>query len=105
MQGACHQRCRCVGLILVTVGAFTACRAYVTPRKTREIGIGMALGAEHADVLCLVIGAGCGQKRKVVMSPRRDFGRHRLPQLDRASGNRRFFGVEKCYHCYFSPRI
>jgi len=46
-----------VGLILVTVGVYSVL-AYATARKTHEIGIRMALGAESADVLRLVIGAG-----------------------------------------------
>jgi predicted permease len=47
----------CVGLILVTVGVYSVL-AYATARKTHEIGIRMALGAEPAEVLRLVIGAG-----------------------------------------------
>lgn len=47
----------CVGLILVTVGVYSVL-AYATARKTHEIGIRMAVGAERADVLRLVIGAG-----------------------------------------------
>jgi predicted permease len=46
-----------VGLILVTGGVYSVL-AYATARKTREIGIRMALGAERADVLRQVIGAG-----------------------------------------------
>jgi putative ABC transport system permease protein len=47
----------CLGLILVTVGVYSVL-AYATARKTHEIGIRMALGAERADVLRLVIRAG-----------------------------------------------
>jgi ABC-type antimicrobial peptide transport system permease subunit len=47
----------CLGLILVTVGVYSVL-AYATARKTHEIGIRMALGAESSDVLRLVIRAG-----------------------------------------------
>ena len=47
----------CLGLILVTVGVYSVL-AYATTRKTHEIGIRVALGAERADVLRWVIGAG-----------------------------------------------
>jgi len=47
----------CLGLILVTVGVYSVL-AYATARKTHEIGIRMALGAERADVLGLMIKAG-----------------------------------------------
>jgi predicted permease len=47
----------CLGLILVTVGVYSVL-AYATARKTHEIGIRMALGAERAEVLRLVIRAG-----------------------------------------------
>jgi putative ABC transport system permease protein len=47
----------CLGLILVTVGVYSVL-AYATAQKTHEIGIRVALGAERADVLRLVIRAG-----------------------------------------------
>jgi putative ABC transport system permease protein len=47
----------CLGLILVTVGVYSVL-AYATTRKTHEIGIRMALGAERGEVLRLVIKAG-----------------------------------------------
>jgi ABC-type antimicrobial peptide transport system permease subunit len=43
-----------VGLILVTIGVYSVL-AYTTARRTHEIGIRMALGAEGADVISLVI--------------------------------------------------
>ena len=48
-----------LGLILVTIGVYSVL-AYATARKTHEIGIRMALGAERAEVLRLVIRAGLG---------------------------------------------
>src|SRR6266403_1534020 len=47
----------CIGLILVTVGGYSVL-AYATARKTHEIGIRMALGAERAEVVRLVIRVG-----------------------------------------------
>ncbi|HKT46497.1 MAG TPA: ABC transporter permease [Candidatus Acidoferrales bacterium] len=46
----------CVGLILVTVGVYSLL-AYTTMQKTHEIGIRMALGAEGADVLGMIVKA------------------------------------------------
>jgi putative ABC transport system permease protein len=47
----------CTGLILVTVGVYSVL-AYSTTRKTHEIGIRMALGAERGDVLGMVVRSG-----------------------------------------------
>jgi putative ABC transport system permease protein len=47
----------CVGLILVTVGVYGVL-AYSTTRKTHEIGIRMALGANGADVLAMIVRSG-----------------------------------------------
>jgi len=46
-----------IGLILVTIGVYSVL-AYTTARRTHEIGIRMALGAESADVLGLVVKMG-----------------------------------------------
>jgi predicted permease len=46
-----------VGLILVTVGVYGVL-AYATTRKTHEIGIRMALGAQGANVLGMVVRSG-----------------------------------------------
>src|SRR5216684_3162740 len=48
-----------IGLVLVTIGVYSVL-AYTTPRRTHEIGIRMALGAEKRDVLGLVIRMGVG---------------------------------------------
>ena len=47
----------CIGLILVTVGVYSVL-AYSTAQKTHEIGIRMALGAEGANVLGMVVKTG-----------------------------------------------
>jgi putative ABC transport system permease protein len=46
-----------IGLILVTIGVYSVL-AYTAARRTHEIGIRMALGAESADVLKLVMKMG-----------------------------------------------
>ena len=46
-----------VGLFLVTVGVYSLL-AYTTSRKTREIGIRLALGAQVADVVALILAKG-----------------------------------------------
>jgi putative ABC transport system permease protein len=48
-----------IGLMLVTIGVYSVL-AYTTARRTREIGIRMALGAEKGHVLSLVIRMGVG---------------------------------------------
>jgi putative ABC transport system permease protein len=47
----------CIGLILVTVGVYSVL-AYSTTRRTQEIGIRMALGAERMHVLEMVVRTG-----------------------------------------------
>jgi len=46
-----------IGLVLVTLGVYSVL-AYTTARRTHEIGIRMALGAEGPDVLRLVVSMG-----------------------------------------------
>jgi putative ABC transport system permease protein len=46
-----------IGLILVTIGVYSLL-SYTTARRTQEIGIRMALGAQTADVLNMVIRMG-----------------------------------------------
>jgi putative ABC transport system permease protein len=46
-----------IGLVLVTIGVYSVL-AYTTTRRTHEIGIRMALGAEGADVVGMVIRMG-----------------------------------------------
>jgi putative ABC transport system permease protein len=47
----------CIGLVLVTTGVYSVL-AYIAARRTNEIAIRMALGAERAEVLRMVIKAG-----------------------------------------------
>ncbi len=49
----------CIGLILMTVGVYSVL-AYSTTRRTQEIGIRMALGAERTHVLGMVVRTGFG---------------------------------------------
>ena len=49
----------CMGLVLVTVGVYSVL-AYSTTRRTHEIGIRMALGAERTQVLGMVVRTGLG---------------------------------------------
>jgi putative ABC transport system permease protein len=46
-----------IGLVLVTIGVYSVL-AYTTARRTQEIGIRMALGAESSDVRSMVIRMG-----------------------------------------------
>ena len=46
-----------VGLILVTIGVYSVI-AYATARRTHEIGIRMALGAQPRNILGLIVGQG-----------------------------------------------
>jgi putative ABC transport system permease protein len=46
-----------IGLVLVTLGVYSVL-AYTTARRTHEIGIRMALGAESTDVLRLILRMG-----------------------------------------------
>ena len=46
-----------IGLVLVTIGVYSVL-AYATARRTQEIGIRMALGANGRDVLRLVLSVG-----------------------------------------------
>jgi putative ABC transport system permease protein len=46
-----------VGLILVTIGVYSVI-AYATARRTHEIGIRMALGAQPQNILGLIVGQG-----------------------------------------------
>ena len=48
-----------IGLVLVTIGVYSVL-AYTTARRTHEIGIRMALGAEKGHVLRLIIRMGVG---------------------------------------------
>ncbi|MGA8406082.1 MAG: FtsX-like permease family protein, partial [Candidatus Acidiferrales bacterium] len=46
-----------IGLILVTIGVYSVI-AYTTARRTHEIGIRMALGAQPKNILRLIVGQG-----------------------------------------------
>jgi putative ABC transport system permease protein len=46
-----------IGLILVTIGVYSVI-AYTTTRRTHEIGIRMALGAQPQNILHLIVGQG-----------------------------------------------
>jgi putative ABC transport system permease protein len=46
-----------IGLILVTIGVYSVI-AYTTARRTHEIGIRMALGAQPQNILSLIVGQG-----------------------------------------------
>jgi putative ABC transport system permease protein len=46
-----------IGLVLVTIGVYSVL-AYTTVRRTQEIGIRMAMGAEGSDVLKMVVRMG-----------------------------------------------
>jgi putative ABC transport system permease protein len=46
-----------VGLLLVTIGVYSLL-AYTTTRRTREIGIRLALGAQGRDVIALILAKG-----------------------------------------------
>jgi putative ABC transport system permease protein len=46
-----------IGLILVTIGVYSVI-AYTTARRTHEIGIRMALGAQPQNILRLIVGQG-----------------------------------------------
>ena len=52
-----------VGLILVVIGVYSVV-AYATARRTHEIGIRMALGADRASAIKLVVGMGM---RRIVL--------------------------------------
>ena len=46
-----------IGLVLVTIGVYSVL-SYTTARRTHEIGIRLALGAQGSDVLGMVVRIG-----------------------------------------------